>query len=160
MKQLLLLRHAHAEETRSGLADIDRALSPRGRAEALDAARSIGGAGLQCEAVLVSPAVRARETATIVAAELDLVVGLSFEPALYLGNPDALLAPLRRCPSGLKTLLMVGHNPGLSELAQRFNGAAPAIELRTAGLCAITFAAEAVWDELRPQWATVITLLR
>jgi phosphohistidine phosphatase len=160
MKQLLLLRHAHAEEARPGLEDIDRPLSLRGRAEALDAAQCIAEAGLRCDAVLVSPAVRATETATIVGAELDLVAGLCFEPALYLGTAEALLAPLRRCPSGLETVLVVGHNPGLSAFAQRFNSVGPAIELRTAGLCAITFAHEAAWSELRPQLATVMMLLR
>ena len=160
MKRLLLLRHAHAEQPQADLADIDRPLSPRGRAEALDAAQCIARAQLQCEAVLTSPAVRARETAVIVAAQLDLLEQLNVESALYLGSPDALLEPLRRCAEELNTVLMVGHNPGLSELAQHFNGADPRIELRTAGVCMIRFAAHTRWRELQAQLATGVTLLR
>jgi phosphohistidine phosphatase SixA len=55
---------------------------------------------------------------------------------------------------------MVGHNPGLSELAQRFQRARRPIQLRTAGLCAIRFADGALWGELEAQLATVTTLLR
>lgn len=159
MKRLLLLRHAHAEKPQ-GRADIDRPLSARGRAEALDAAQSIALAQLTCDAVMSSPALRARETAVIVAAQLDLVDALQFEPALYLGSPEALLGPLRHCPDLVGTLLIVGHNPGLSELAQSFNGDAARIELRTAGLCAITLAACTRWRELSPRQATGVTLLR
>ena len=159
-KQLLLLRHAHAEEAPPGSADIDRPLSLRGRAEALDAARCIAAAGLRCESVLVSPALRTRQTAAIVAAELDLAKQPRLDAALYLGNADALLAPLQRCANSLQTLLLVAHNPGLTELAQRFKATPPPVELRTAGLCLITFDGKASWGDLRPKLATGFRLLR
>jgi phosphohistidine phosphatase len=164
VKQLLLLRHAQAEEAHAGLADLDRTLTLRGRAEALEAAQCIAAARLRCQAILVSPAVRATQTATLVAAGLDLAIGLTVEPALYPGNPEALLARLHGCPSTLHSLLLVAHNPGLSEFAQRFNSAlaaaSPALELRTAGLCVIHFAPDTPWSALQPQLATGITLLR
>jgi phosphohistidine phosphatase len=159
MKQLLLLRHAHAQEAHPGMEDIDRPLSPRGRAEALDAAQCIAEAGLRCDVVLASPAVRATETAHIVAVNLHLPADLRIEPALYPGEPEALLGSLKQCANELKIVLMIGHNPGLSELAQHFNSAGAAIELRTAGLCAITFADQVSWRELPPRPAA-LTLLR
>jgi phosphohistidine phosphatase len=133
-------------------------LSPRGRAEALDAARCIAKAGLRCDAVLASPAVRATETGRIVAVKLDLLADLRIEPALYPGDPEALLGVLKHCPDELETVLMIGHNPGLSEFAQHFNGAEAAIELRTAGLCAITFADQASWRALPPRPAALALL--
>jgi len=160
VKQLLLLRHGHAVDAHGEMTDVDRPLSTRGRAEALDAAQCIVDARLRCDALLASPAARTRETATIVAAELDFADPIDFEPALYLGDASALLSAVRRCPDDRQTLLMIGHNPGLSELAQRFRGVLPPIELRTAGLCAVAFAAEAVWSALRPELVTVFTLLR
>lgn len=160
MKQLLLLRHAQAEEAHAGLADLDRPLSPRGRAEACAAAQCIALAGLRCDAIWVSPAVRTAQTAQIVLSELGLKLELAFQPAFYLGNPDALLAPLGHCASEVQALLLIGHNPGLSELAQRFNGDAPEIELRTSGLCLIRFAPAASWGNLRPQWVAGLQLLR
>lgn len=160
MKRLLLLRHASAEPAGAGTEDIDRHLSPRGRDEALDAADRVTRAGLRCDALLVSPALRTRETATIVAAELDLPLPLSIEPELYPGDPAAMLRPLSRCPAQFSTVMIVGHNPGISELAQRFKRTAPPVQLHTAGLCVITFPAAAQWAELRPRLATDFALLR
>jgi phosphohistidine phosphatase len=160
MKRLLLLRHANAEPASAGTEDIDRHLSRRGRGEALDAADRIARADLRCDALLVSPAVRTRETATIVAAELDLSLQLTIEPDLYPGDPATLLRPLARCPAEFATVMIVGHNPGISELAQRFNQAPPPVELHTAGLCVISFPADTRWDQLRPGLATDFALLR
>jgi phosphohistidine phosphatase len=161
MKRLLLLRHAHAEAAHAGTEDIDRHLSPRGRSEALDAADCIARAGLRCDALLVSPALRTRETATLIAAELDLPLRPTIEAELYPGEPAALLRTLSRCRANYETVMIVGHNPGISELAQRFNQqAAPPVELHTAGLCLISFPADVRWDQLRPRLASDFRLLR
>jgi phosphohistidine phosphatase len=139
MKQLLLLRHAHATEAAPGGIDIDRPLSARGRAEALAAACSIVAAGLRCDALLASPALRTRQTAAIVAGELKLAEPARFAASIYLGDAQALLDALNAHANGATTVLLVAHNPGISELAQRMQAAPPAIELRTAGLCLIDF---------------------
>jgi phosphohistidine phosphatase len=156
---LLLLRHAEADAAQTGLPDVDRPLSVLGRTEALDAADCIAAADLRIDAMLVSPALRTRETAIIVAAELDITDDLRFEPALYLGTPDELLPPVRRCGADTHTLLMVGHNPGLSTLAQQFMGGKQRIELRPAGLCRIQFE-HASWQQVRPELAVACTILR
>jgi phosphohistidine phosphatase len=156
---LLLLRHAEADAAESGLADIDRPLSVRGRTQALDAADCIAAAELRIDAMLVSPALRTRETAIIVAAELDITDELRFEPALYLGTPDELLPAVQRCAADTETVLMVGHNPGLSALAQQFMGGSQRIELRPAGLCRIQFEHTA-WPQVRPELAVACTILR
>ena len=56
--------------------------------------------------------------------------------------------------------MLVGHNPGISELAQRFKRTPPPVQLQTAGICVITFPAAAHWGELRPRLATDFALLR
>lgn len=160
MRRLLLLRHAQAEPAGSGGADSDRPLSPRGRVEALEAAHCIADAGLKCQALLASPAVRTRETAAIVAAELQLQQLPRFEPGFYLGDADALLAPLGTLDAGISTLLLVAHNPGISELAQRFQRAPPPLELRTAGLCLVIFNAGTDWSDLRPRQVHAVRQLR
>jgi phosphohistidine phosphatase len=161
MKQLtlLLLRHAAAEAARADLADMDRPLSALGRSEALDAADCMAAAEVRIDAMLVSPALRTRETAIIVAAQLDIADAFHYEPALYLGEPDALLPPLRRCAEDAHTVLMVGHNPGLSALAQQFMGGKQRIELRPAGLCRIQFEHDS-WRQLRPEAAVAFAVLR
>ncbi|MGA2023408.1 MAG: histidine phosphatase family protein [Steroidobacteraceae bacterium] len=160
MKRLALLRHAEAEAARAGLPDVKRALTARGRTEALDAAQCVAIAGLRIDALLVSPAVRTRETALIVAAELDLSDELRFEAALYLGSLEALWLPLRGCQESLGTVLMVGHNPALSALARQLHRGGGNLELRTAGLCSIEFDQDVTWKDLRPECATVFTMLR
>jgi len=156
---LLLLRHAEAEAARPGVDDIDRPLSERGRTEALDAADCMSAAELRVDTVLVSPALRTRETAIIVAAELDIADDLQFEPALYLGDPVQLLAPLQRCPVSAQTVLMVGHNPALSALAQQFMGGRQHIEMRPAGLCRIDFEHDS-WRQVRTETAIAFAVLR
>jgi phosphohistidine phosphatase len=160
MIRLVLLRHAAAEAAQPGVPDIDRALTSRGRDEALDAARCIQAARLRIQWLLVSPALRARQTATLVAGELNISEPAHIEPALYPGKADELLQPLRLCAPGVGTVLMIGHNPGLSELAQRLHRREPPIELRTAGLCCIEFERRSSWTRLRPELATRVTLLR
>jgi phosphohistidine phosphatase len=156
---LLLLRHAEAKAAHHGQADIDRPLSEHGRTEALDAAECMAAAQLRIDTVLVSPALRTRETAIIVAAELDVAADLQFEPALYLGEAAELLPPLQRCPDSAQTVLMVGHNPGLSVLAQQFMGGKQRIEMRPAGLCRIDFE-HLAWRQLRPEAAVSFAVLR
>jgi phosphohistidine phosphatase len=156
---LLLLRHAEAEAAQAGLADIDRSLTVRGRVEALDAAECIAAAELRVDAMLVSPALRTRETATIVAAKLDITEELHFEPALYFGSLDELLPTVRCCAADTQTVLMVGHNPALSALAQQFMGGRQRIELRPAGLCRIQFE-HTSWPQVRPEVAVACTILR
>ena len=156
---MLLLRHAEAEAARPGVEDIDRPLSERGRTEALDAADCMSAAELRVDTILVSPARRTRETAIIVAAELDIANELQFEPMLYQGDAALLLAALQRCPASAQTVLMVGHNPALSELAQQFMGGRQHIELRAAGLCRIDFEHDS-WRQIRTDTAVAFAVLR
>jgi phosphohistidine phosphatase len=159
MKQLLLLRHAKAEAARTGLPDVERALSAGGRANALEAAQCIAHAGLPIDVALSSPAVRARDTALIVATALDIASLLRFEPDMYPGTPGALLALLQRCEPQARSILMIGHNPGISELAQQLASGGPALELRTAGLCRLQFALTS-WNDVKFETAVSCTLLR
>jgi phosphohistidine phosphatase len=156
---LLLLRHAEAAAARHGQPDIERPLTDHGRTEALDAAECMAAAQLRIDTVLVSPALRTRETAIIVAAELDIAEELQFDPALYLGEPAELLSPLQRCPDSVQTVLMVGHNPGLSALAQQFMGGKQRIDMRPAGLCRIDFE-HLAWRQVRQDVAVSFAVLR
>jgi len=156
---LLLLRHAEAQAAADGVQDVERALTARGRIEALDAAACIRAARLQVGALLVSPARRARETAVIVAAELQISDSIRIEPALYPGEPETVLTALRHCDDTAHTLLLVGHNPGLSALAGRCQHARERLELQPAGLCRIRFGGGS-WNQARPECAVALAVLR
>jgi len=119
MRQLWLLRHAEAEALRAPLTDFERALTARGRAQALAAAERLLQLGLCPDLLLASPAARARETATIVARRLQCLQAIDYQPPLYQASAAALLAALQRCEAGVHAVLLVGHNPGLSDLVQQ-----------------------------------------
>ncbi|MBO9715835.1 MAG: histidine phosphatase family protein [Pseudoxanthomonas sp.] len=114
MRQVILLRHAHAEPASAGQADLDRPLSPVGLAEAEAAGRWLAGQGLQPDRVLCSPARRTRETLEAVLA----VTGYAeqrLEQAIYEATPGTLMGLLQD-QSEVERLLLVGHNPGLERL--------------------------------------------
>jgi phosphohistidine phosphatase len=114
MRELILLRHAHAEPAMPGQADFDRPLSSVGLAEAAEAGRWLREHGLAPDRVLCSPARRTRETLD---AALEDVSGIDcrLEEAIYEATPGTL-AGLVDAHVEVDRLLLVGHNPGLEQL--------------------------------------------
>jgi phosphohistidine phosphatase len=114
--RLLLLRHAKSDWSKDA-DDHDRPLSPRGRTAAPEIARYMRSREYLPEAVLCSTALRTRET-------LDLLLGVwrkrpevRYERLLYLAEWPVLLANLKKAPPRASPLLLVGHNPGIEQLA-------------------------------------------
>ncbi len=115
MRELVLLRHAHAENGAPGVADIDRALSIRGREEALAAGVWLREHGYVPDRTLCSPARRARETLEL--AQDAIGSGESERvQAIFEATPGELIA-LADAHREVGRLLLVGHNPGLEQLA-------------------------------------------
>lgn len=113
-REIILLRHAHAEPQMSGQDDIARVLSLRGEAEADTAGAWLKSHGLAPDRVLYSPAARARETCERVLAALGFA-DLRSDARIYEATPATLLRVLDdHADAG--TLLLVGHNPGLENL--------------------------------------------
>lgn len=115
MRELILLRHAHAEPATPGQADLDRPLSPEGLAEAEAAGRWLAEQGLVPDRALCSPSRRTRETLEAVLARIGYV-DQRLEPGIYEATPGALAA-LADNHREVERLLLVGHNPGLEQLA-------------------------------------------
>ena len=111
-RDILLLRHAHAEAAGPGQADLDRPLSPEGQAEAEAAGRWLLEHRLLPDLVLCSPARRTRETLEAVLAVIGYV-DQRLEPAIYDATPGTLAA-LADGHRDLGRLMLVGHNPGQS----------------------------------------------
>jgi phosphohistidine phosphatase len=122
MKKLLLLRHAKSSWDDESLADFDRPLAPRGREAAPRMGRELARRGWLPEAVLVSPSLRTRQTWKLVAAELETKPAVKFPTSLYEAPAEALLEEIRRTPDSTGVLLLVGHNPGLEDLAKALAG--------------------------------------
>ena len=115
MRELILLRHAHAEPGPEGLPDVDRPLSPEGLAEAEAAGRWLAEQGLVPDRVLCSPARRARETMEAVLATIGYVEQ-RLEDRIYEAT-SGTLAEVADANRDAERLLIVGHNPGLEHLA-------------------------------------------
>ena len=114
MRELILLRHAHAESAAAGQDDRARGLSATGRAEAQAAGDWLREHGLRPDRVLCSNATRTRDT---LAALGDIGAGEVHEDAtIYEGSPGTL-ASLADANRDAERLLLVGHNPGLEQLA-------------------------------------------
>ena len=114
MREIILLRHAHAVPAGPGQADLVRPLSPEGLAEAEAAGRWLAEQGLVPDCVLCSPARRTRET-------LEAVLGIvgyveqRLEDSVYEAT-SGTLAALADAHRDADRLLVVGHNPGLEQL--------------------------------------------
>ena len=116
MRELILLRHAHAEALATGQTDAERPLSDEGRREARAAAQWLKAQGLVPDRMLVSPSVRTRQTAEAVVAELGALRSIREEAGIYEASPGDLAALADR-QAGVDRLMLVGHNPGLEQLA-------------------------------------------
>jgi phosphohistidine phosphatase len=122
-RTVILVRHAHAEWPQYQGRDIDRPLTPQGEQDAHAAGRALRTAGHVPEVLLVSPARRTRQTAAIIATELGVQDGATRPvESLYNASPDTLAQELRRATGAASGLVMlVGHNPGISELGRRLS---------------------------------------
>jgi phosphohistidine phosphatase len=122
MKRLLLLRHAKSSWDDPSLVDFDRPLAPRGRKAAERMGREIAARNWLPQLALVSPAARTRETWEVVAAALPGSVSADFPDTLYDATAGDLLSEIQRTPKAVKTLLILGHNPGLEDFARQLAG--------------------------------------
>ena len=118
MRTLTLVRHAKSSWKDTSLADRDRPLNKRGERDAPVMGRRIDEAGIRPSLIMSSPAVRAWRTAKIVAKALNYPREfLQREEELYLASLDDLLDVLLQQDLGFKSLMVVGHNPGLTDFA-------------------------------------------
>lgn len=113
--RLILMRHAKSDRSDPAAIDFDRPLTGRGRRAVPVMARWFAKQGFGPGLVLSSPAVRARETALLLARELGVKKSaIAFDEDIYDADLGTLLRVVHR--RSVPSLLLVGHNPGLEEL--------------------------------------------
>jgi phosphohistidine phosphatase len=116
-RRLMLLRHAKSSWDDSAVPDEQRPLAPRGQRAVGLLEQHLRATRLSVGLVLCSPARRTRDTWDGVRAGLRSAPEVQFEPAVYGAGADELLEIVRRVDSRHTAVLLVGHNPGLEELA-------------------------------------------
>ncbi|TLY68221.1 MAG: histidine phosphatase family protein [Gammaproteobacteria bacterium] len=140
MKRLTLMRHADARWNDPAITDLERPLNRRGTAAAQAMARRLLDLELVPDLLLASPARRTQQTADIVARELSLPARrVRREEALYLASASDMLELVHGTGPRVAHLLLVAHNPGVSELAQLLLRQHSTAGLATAALCSIAF---------------------
>lgn len=160
MRQLLVLRHAEAEDG-GRKADFDRILTARGRRDATRVGDWLAQAGLVPDHAVSSPAPRALETAHLVAKAVGLRAGdVRRDPAIYDAAPAALLRLLGTLPPSAVRVLLVGHNPGLEQLALHLCGDEDLerLGLAPAGLVVLDLPDD--WGDLGAKTASAWRVLR
>jgi phosphohistidine phosphatase len=148
VKRLTLLRHAKSSWRDTDLPDLERPLSGRGESDAPAMGLRLKGRKLRPSLVLTSHARRARATAKLVAAALGYPVEfLQVERGLYLASPLQILGVVAGQDERFCDILLVGHNPGLTELANHLPPELGLDNLPTCAAVAIDFETDR-WAEL------------
>jgi phosphohistidine phosphatase len=137
MKLLTLVRHAKSSWDEANLSDRERPLSKRGERDAPVMGQRIAIHGIRPSLIIASPAVRAWTTAKIIASEIAYPLEfLQREDSLYLASLDDLLDAVVAQDEGFSSLMLIGHNPGMTDFA---NFLVPGItnNLPTAGVVSV-----------------------
>jgi phosphohistidine phosphatase len=162
VRRLYLLRHAKSDWGDPSLADHERPLAPRGRKAAARMARHLRDEGIRPELVLCSTARRVKETLEAMEAALEDAPTLA-ESGLYGATAETLLARLRQVPDDVGSVMLVGHNPGLQDLATLLAGGGRELQrLRekypTCALATLDVG-EGSWSLLQPGEAELVALV-
>ncbi|MCP4001298.1 MAG: histidine phosphatase family protein [Gammaproteobacteria bacterium] len=117
-KQLILLRHAKSDWPDTNIRDFDRPLSKRGINDATCMGKLLHDKGICPNLIISSDATRAFTTATLLAQQFSYPTEqINTNHALYLAPPDTLLDAISNISSNHENVLLVAHNPGITELA-------------------------------------------
>lgn len=164
MHQLMLLRHAKSASGQTGTADRNRPLTHRGERTAAAIARALTALRISPKLILASPSRRTMQTLAALA-PLPESTWIETPEALYLADAATLLQLLRELPEATESALVIGHNPGLHELAillARTGPATPDARRLAEGFPTTAFAEFALsagWAELGPRTARLARLL-
>lgn len=116
MSRLLLLRHARAMWAKPGMKDFDRPLDEEGKTSLDRLARTMKSVGLYPDMVVLSGSRRTRETAYGIMERLKIEAEPIIDDAIYSGGAANYMQSIRRY-GDVPTLLLVGHNPSIEDLA-------------------------------------------
>lgn len=134
MERLILMRHGKAERHAQSGGDFERALAETGQADALVMGGVLAEAGFTPDLMLVSSARRTRETAERVVTHFPSLVRVEHLRDLYHADPEDIVRAVEDHAETASTVMVVGHNPGMHELALRLAAQAGAPPIHTSKL--------------------------
>ncbi len=148
-KRLLICRHAKSSWHDATLSDIERPLNKRGQRDAPEMGRRLVRLGIQPDLIVSSPAVRARTTAEQYAQHLGYPPErIQIDPCQYAATVPILLTLLQKIEAQYTTVMLVGHNPEYTALAN-FLGGLHIDNIPTCGIVALDFPVVS-WQDIAP----------
>jgi phosphohistidine phosphatase len=163
MKRLYLLRHAKSSWDEPMLADHDRPLAPRGRRAAKVMAEHLRRRAIAPELVLCSPSRRTRQTLKRLAPVLGKDADVQIEPELYAAPARDLLEVLHVVPDEVESVMLIGHNPGIQDLALSLASAGsevPRLRSKFPTAALATLELNGTWRELAPGGAELVSFVK
>lgn len=151
VRTLVVLRHAKSAWP-EGMDDADRPLADRGRRDAPVAGTWLREHVPGIDVVVCSPALRTIQTWHLVAGRLDTKPVFRAEPRIYAASVRDLLSVVHDLPEDATTALLIGHNPGVTELVWELSRAE--FGLKTAAIAVLR--GEGDWLAVAPHWATLV----
>ncbi|MCZ4223230.1 SixA phosphatase family protein [Pedobacter rhodius] len=136
-KQLLLVRHGKSDWGNVDLKDFDRPLNKRGKENAPEMAERLVNRGFKFDLMVSSPAKRAKSTAKFFA-EAYQVDTIQYEESIYEAGTNTLLKVVNGLDDAANTVIMFGHNPGFTDLANELSDA-EIYNIPTAGMVLMSF---------------------
>lgn len=139
MKRLCLVRHAKSSWKNRGLADFERPLRKRGKRDAAVMGERLGKVEIRPDLIVTSPAERALETARIIAAEVGFPLeDIRSDRMIYEAGVSELLEVIESVDDEFDLVMLIGHNPGFTILAEYLLGE-QVTNMPTSGVLCITF---------------------
>lgn len=148
-KNLIIMRHAEALDNSFGSPDYDRILSKKGIQDIKEISKSLIAHHLQPELIIASSAKRTTQTAQILAESINFKEeNIRFKKSLYNSTAQQILSEIcsTEIPEAVQTLLVIAHNPGISELAIELVSLPTFINLPPCGIMAFRLSIEN-WTE-------------
>lgn len=149
MKTLYFLRHAKSGWKDADLSDIDRPLNARGKENAPAMGKHLRKLHVKPQLIISSPAKRAFSTANIIASEIGYEEkNIKIEMGLYGANIEELLSVIHALEGGLDKVMLVGHNPGFTQIIEFLTGT-DIVNLPTCGVARVDHDIKK-WHNVKP----------
>ena len=159
MRTITLIRHAKSSWSDPSLTDFDRPLNKRGRRDAPRIAAAMSKQAISFDKVLCSTAQRARQTLALFKQHLDINEAIiEYHQELYGGSVDRLLSCIAEQPESVRHIALLGHNPGMEDLAKRLSKVASG-PMPTC--CVVQLSLECTtWSNLPPHCGSIALQLK
>ncbi|MBB6174149.1 phosphohistidine phosphatase [Nocardiopsis mwathae] len=150
-KRLIILRHAKAEHGYVGT-DHERELTDKGRKQAANVGKLLAESELIPDHVICSTAARTRRTLELALQEMPGQPTVAYESVAYMAGIDTIFELINAVDADIDTLMVVGHNPTMAQLAAAFLGDEPLMAFPTASVAVVDL--EVDWLYAAPDTGT------